>query len=270
MEDFLGGLAGAPVGADRFSSSSESQGVTSCSGEEGDAQKRKRKRKRGAGRPQTSGLVPVWERKAQDSGVPVLALSSDSDSGGVQELPGQGARVGGCGRAGGITGFEIEIPPLPAPDRANNETAGAVSLAVQLTRQRQKERLKELMESPKEDEIEVHIEDIAISTSEESEGEDEASPGRRTSMPPSQSGPLEADADMVVLKVQSSKASNSFKVKMDEGLGKLFDHYEKTICADMEPPKGGFKFSFDGERLRPGSTPSDLDMEADDIIEVNI
>ena len=259
------------MGADRFSSSSESQSqsATGCSGEEGGAQERKRKRKRGPGRPpRTSGVVPVWERKAQDNGVPVLSLSSDSDSGGVQELPGPGAGAGGSGPARGITGFEIEIPPLPAPDRGGNGAAGAVSLAVQLTRQRQKERLKELMESPKEDEIEVHVEDIAVSTSEDSEGEVGASPERGASIPPSQPEPLEAD--MVVLKVQSSKGSHSFKVKMNEGLGKLFDHYEKTTCADMEPPKGGFNFSFDGERLKPGSTPRDLDMESDDIIEVNI
>ena len=212
--------------------------------------------------------VPAWKRQATARGtIPVLTLSdsgSPGDSGDVQEVPGpDGSWAPPPGAKGA---FEIELPPLAAP--APGAAPGLETLALQKTRQQQHERLKALMETPQEEEIEVDV-NIEVSTSGESEGGPGTSGGGcDASQPHSGAGPARAEAEVgtLVLKVQSSKGMESFKVKADEGLGKLFEHYEKNFCAGLGP----VKFMVDGEKLGPNDTPRDLDLEMGDIIEVNV
>ena len=162
--------------------------------------------------------------------------------------------------------FEIELPPLAAP--APGGAPGLETLALQRTRQLQQERLKALMETPQEVEIEVD-ENIEVSSSGEIEDSPSASGGGSdAAQPHSGAGPAreEAEVGTLVLKVQSSKGTESFKVKADEGLGKLFEHYEKNFCAGLGP----VKFMVDGEKLGPNDTPRGFDLETGDIIEVNV
>ena len=263
MDEFLGGLA-ARAELSGFSSSSEGGGAGGGS-EKGELGAGEGKRRPGRpSRARTDG-VPAWKRQATAGGaIPVLTLSdsgSPGDSGDVQEVPGpDGSRAPPPGVKGV---FDIELPPLAAP--APGGVPGLETLALQKTRQEQQERLKALMETPQEEEIEVEV-NIEVSTSGDGEDDPSASGGGAgASQPPPGAGLAqdEAGAGIIVLKVQSSKGMEKFKVKAEEGLGRLFEHYEKNFCEGLGPSK----FMLDGEKLGPNDTPRDLDLEDGDIIE---
>ena len=61
------------------------------------------------------------------------------------------------------------------------------------------------------------------------------------------------------------------RVRKTDALAKLFDHFKSTAAEKSWLPKKTTKckFIFDGEEVGEGTTPEDLDMEDDDVIEVH-
>jgi len=71
--------------------------------------------------------------------------------------------------------------------------------------------------------------------------------------------------EKILLKVQNKNGSaQSIRIYSSDKFEKLFSAYAKLVGASPS----AFSFRFDGDQLSPSSTPKELDLENDDIIEV--
>ncbi|XP_023759133.1 uncharacterized protein LOC111907566 [Lactuca sativa] len=70
----------------------------------------------------------------------------------------------------------------------------------------------------------------------------------------------------IVISIQDKKDMKQFRVYMDDKFEKLFKMYAEKANRKVE----SLVFSFDGDKIDPSNTPSSLDMEDDDIIEVRV
>ncbi|RCV26121.1 hypothetical protein SEVIR_5G226700v4 [Setaria viridis] len=68
----------------------------------------------------------------------------------------------------------------------------------------------------------------------------------------------------IVISIQDKDGKQQFRVYKDEKFDKLLKAYAKK--AKLNP--SNLVFVFDGEKINPSSTPEDLDLEDDDMIEV--
>ncbi|CAO2203964.1 unnamed protein product [Urochloa humidicola] len=68
----------------------------------------------------------------------------------------------------------------------------------------------------------------------------------------------------IVISIQDKDGQQQFRVYKDEKFEKLLKAYAKKV--KLNP--SNLAFVFDGEKINPSSTPDDLDLEDDDMIEV--
>ena len=80
-------------------------------------------------------------------------------------------------------------------------------------------------------------------------------------------GETEQGSDTITLKVKDqAQAEMLFKVKKSTKMGKIMDAY----AARMGVSVNSYRFTFDGQRLTPDTTPKMLEMEDEDQIEVQL
>jgi hypothetical protein len=72
--------------------------------------------------------------------------------------------------------------------------------------------------------------------------------------------------DTVSLKVQSSKKTATYSIAKTHALSKVMT----AFAAVLEVPVSRIKFTFDGDPISPDHTPTDLDLENDDIIDARL
>lgn len=75
---------------------------------------------------------------------------------------------------------------------------------------------------------------------------------------------VEKAREKIVVSIQDKDGQQQFRVYKDEKFDKLLKAYAKK--AKLNP--SDLTFVFDGEKINPSSTPKDLDLEDDDMIEV--
>ncbi|XP_015693383.1 uncharacterized protein LOC102704385 [Oryza brachyantha] len=68
----------------------------------------------------------------------------------------------------------------------------------------------------------------------------------------------------VVITIQDKAGQQQFRIYKDEKFDKLFKAYAKKVNLSL----ADLTFVFDGDKLDPASTPEDLDLEDEDMIEV--
>ncbi|TVU34532.1 hypothetical protein EJB05_16367 [Eragrostis curvula] len=71
--------------------------------------------------------------------------------------------------------------------------------------------------------------------------------------------------EKIIISVQDKDGQQQFRIYKDDKFDKLFKAYAKK--AKLNP--SDLAFAFDGERIDPASTPKDLDLEDNDMIEVS-
>lgn len=72
----------------------------------------------------------------------------------------------------------------------------------------------------------------------------------------------------ILLKLQTeSGESHGVRVFVDEKLDRVFTHYANNVG---KRPRTDFVFRFDGQQLDANSSPKDLDLEDEDIVEVSV
>ncbi|KAK9157479.1 hypothetical protein Scep_004053 [Stephania cephalantha] len=79
------------------------------------------------------------------------------------------------------------------------------------------------------------------------------------------SRPLE-ERKKIVISFQDKDELKQFRVFVDEKFSRVFKVYAERVMVDL----GSLVFSFDGDKVSPTTTPGDLGMEDNDIIEVHI
>ncbi|CAA7058221.1 unnamed protein product [Microthlaspi erraticum] len=77
--------------------------------------------------------------------------------------------------------------------------------------------------------------------------------------------PVPNDRAKIVITIQDKKEQNKFRVYADEKFERLFKMYSDK--ANLEPQN--LVFIFDGDKIDPSTTPSSLEMEDGDMIEVH-
>ncbi|KAJ1284234.1 hypothetical protein BS78_03G189400 [Paspalum vaginatum] len=75
---------------------------------------------------------------------------------------------------------------------------------------------------------------------------------------------VEKAREKIVISIQDKDGQQQFRIYKDEKFDKLLKAYAKK--AKLNPSV--LSFVFDGEKINPSSTPKDLDLEDDDMIEV--
>ncbi|CAL4962722.1 unnamed protein product [Urochloa decumbens] len=75
---------------------------------------------------------------------------------------------------------------------------------------------------------------------------------------------LEKVRKKIVISIQDKDGQQQFRVYKDEKFDRLLKAYAKKV--KLNP--SNLAFVFDGEKINPSSTPDDLDLEDDDMIEV--
>jgi hypothetical protein len=76
--------------------------------------------------------------------------------------------------------------------------------------------------------------------------------------------PEAAQAKKLIIWLQSSGGKQKFKVKSDTKFGSVFD----AFCQSSGRERSSVTFSFDGDTVHPDTTPAQLDMDDDDVIDV--
>ncbi|XP_057542798.1 uncharacterized protein LOC130821155 [Amaranthus tricolor] len=75
-----------------------------------------------------------------------------------------------------------------------------------------------------------------------------------------------SDRTKIVISIQDKNVTKQYRIFADERFEQLFKKYARKANIDVHK----LVFSFDGEKVDPASTPKDLDMEDDDLIEVHV
>lgn len=93
-----------------------------------------------------------------------------------------------------------------------------------------------------------------------------------TSMKSASEGPMEkpskpaAERPKIVISIQDKDGQQPYRVYKDDRFEKLFKKYADSVKNKVE----NLVFSFDGDKIDPTTTPSSLEMEDDDMIEVHV
>lgn len=94
----------------------------------------------------------------------------------------------------------------------------------------------------------------------------------KTSMDSSFESPLEkpskpaVERSKIVISIQDKDGQKQFRIYTDDRFERLFKMYADKVKHKVD----SLVFSFDGDKIDPTSTPSSLDMEDDDMIEVRV
>ena len=216
-------------------------------------------------------------------------LASGSEDGGGPEAAGGPGKSPAKGKAGGTLGewedFTVAPPPVlshSARERLQPKDARELKVMDAVT------KLKETQRALNDPELKM-IPTIALDPSPLKKPVPDLEVVEPTAARPA--GPAAAVAvaaaapsgkATVLLKVLSvAGTSKPFKLPADAKLGKVFQAVEKLAASGdpkrqlggelaYDPKAQGLAFKFEGEKVNPNTTPEDLDLEDDDLLECNV
>ena len=302
MADFwesVGRPAGEAGGFDSDSSEPEAEPSSSSSsfGARGGAAPSPAPRKRKAGRPAKSPKTKAkkaegagWRaaeavgggggrgggKKTIDLNLDDL-VSGSEDGGGAEEAAGGPGKSPAKGKVGGALGewedFTVAPPPVlshSARERLQPKDARELKVMDAMA------KLKQTQQALNDPELKV-IPTIALDPSPLKKPVPDLEVVEPTAAAAAPSGKAK-----VALKVLSEAGtSKPFKLPADAKLGKLFQAVERLAASGdpkhqlggelaYDPKAQGLAFQFEGEKVNPNTTPEDLDLEDDDLLECNV
>ena len=305
----VGRPAGEAGGFDSDSSEPEAEPSSSSSssaGARGGAAPSPAPRKRKAGRPAKSPKTKA--KKAEGAGWRAAEavgggggrgggkktidldlddlVSGSEDGGGAEEAAGGPGKSPAKGKVGGALGewedFTVAPPPVlshSARERLQPKDARELKVMDAMT------KLKQTQQALNDPELKV-IPTIALDPSPQKKPVPDLEVVEPTAAGPAAAATAAAAAPSskakVALKVLSvAGTSKPFKLPADAKLGKLFQAVERLAASGdpkhqlggelaYDPKAQGLAFQFEGEKVNPNTTPEDLDLEDDDLLECNV
>ncbi|CAN8243872.1 unnamed protein product [Cochlearia groenlandica] len=200
-------------------------------------------------RVQRSNLVCIDDDDSDDSEIPIPKRSKTCPNTVVKE---DVIVIEVAGR-GGDDDDDDWLPPPPKVIFDNNKESGADSTIKAL-------RLKkmELISYTKT------IEDVMNEVEESAKRQVQESL-KLSSEDATQGPPGPNDRAKIVITIQGKDEQNKFRVYADEKFERVLKMYTDKVKLDPQ----GLVFVFDGDKIDPSTTPCNLGMEDDDIIEVH-